>query len=102
MTHKKEYNFNFAKCMHFFLKNIDACIDRHNIDISPELTVTFTVSAYSYPFNLDVISLVQKTFKRRRVNVVISSYKCEVTEKGVDKYTYVFKLSRINSTTTTK
>ena len=100
MTHKKEYKFDFAKCMQFFLKNIDACVDRHNIDISPELTVTFTISAYSYPYNIDVMNLIQKTFKCRRVNVDLKSYKCEVTEKGIDKYTYVFQLSRINKTAT--
>lgn len=98
MTHKKEYKFNFAECMKFFVTNINACVDRHNIDISPEVTVTFGMKAYSYPYNSDVMNLIKKTFEKRRVKVAMSTYQTELDEKKRSVYLYKFTLTRINNT----
>ena len=99
MTHKKEYKVDFAECMKFFVTNINGCISRHNIDISPEINVTFGIKAYSYPYNHDVMTLVKKTFEKRRVRVNMSSYQTELDEKKRSVYLYKFTLTRINQPT---
>jgi len=78
--------------MRYFLVNINACIDRNNIGISPKTRVRYSISSTMYRYDYDVIKLITKTFAVRNISVDLKSYKV-TTENGKIKYTYEFDVA---------
>ena len=89
LNYKRDCNYNFAACMRYFLVNINACIDRNNIGVSPKTRVKYIIASTMYRYDYTVIRLITKTFAVRNISVDLKSYKVNV-EDGKTKYTYEF------------
>lgn len=94
-TEKKAYKFNFPEAMKFFLTVIDSNIDSHRV-IKDNIELLLTITCYSYPYDYDVMKLIQKTFLSRKIDVRVSSYLADLTNKKKNKYVYKFKIKPIN------
>jgi len=96
LNYKKEYKFDFAKCMKFFLTNINKCIERNDVDLSPKNKVQYTITCYSYPYEYDVIKLIENTFLERNIAVKMKSFKLNKEKDSRTAYVYEFNIGLLD------
>ena len=89
---KQDYKFNFGKAMKFFLTTLDKTIDKNDL-YHKDIKITLTVRCSSYPFHIDVMNLITKTYAVRGFKVESTSYKVSF-ENDTNKYEYKFTLEQ--------
>ena len=92
--YKKDYAFNFAKAVKFFIVNIDASIDKNNLADRKDLKVTFQARCNTFPYNSDVMNRLKKTFEVRGFQITMTSYKVNCEEDAKFKYEYKFVIEK--------
>ena len=93
--YQKEYAFNFAKAMKFFLVNIDKSIGEHKIE-TENIKITLQMRTFNYPYNSDVMKQITKTFDARGIRVIMTSYQTNTEKDAKFKYAYKFTIEAKN------
>ena len=92
-SYKKDYPFDFAKAMKFFLPGIDKSIYENGAD-KAGTKISLKMRTNSYPYNSDVMKRITKTLDVRGYRVIMTAYKTNYEEDADFKYEYKFSIEK--------
>ena len=94
--YKKDYKFDFAKAVKFFMVNIDKSIDKNHLSDRKDLSITFNARCNNYPYNADLMKLITNTFQVRGYRITMKGYKLNLEADAEFKYEYKFLIEHMS------
>jgi hypothetical protein len=94
--YKKDYKFDFAKAVKFFIVNIDGSIDKNKLAEQKNLSITFNARCNNYPYNADLMKLITNTFHDRGYQITMKGYKLNLEDDAKFKYEYKFLIEHLS------